>query len=248
MYQIGRNAHIDHLRSRRPEISLDSAWEQEAQPAAPAGAKGRERAGGRPAGQGPGAAAAAQARSAAAVPLPGPEIRGDRRPARLQRRSRSRCRCTGRSRSCAATTSDLQGGNAMKCNEARIKIADLLQEGPDGTETERRPRAPAFLPRLLAGVAGAARDLDPPGPPARGAARPEPAPRFLPPAGGQPPRAGRDGAAPAARSPAPAAARPAPGSPRPCAWRPPSWSWPSVSAPASSWAAAGRTAPARSSA
>jgi RNA polymerase sigma-70 factor (ECF subfamily) len=32
MYQIGRNAHIDHLRSRRPEVSLDSAWEQEASP------------------------------------------------------------------------------------------------------------------------------------------------------------------------------------------------------------------------
>jgi RNA polymerase sigma factor (sigma-70 family) len=32
MYQIGRNAHIDHLRSRSPEVSLDSAWEQEASP------------------------------------------------------------------------------------------------------------------------------------------------------------------------------------------------------------------------
>jgi RNA polymerase sigma factor (sigma-70 family) len=32
MYQIGRNAHIDHLRSRSPEVSLDSSWEQEASP------------------------------------------------------------------------------------------------------------------------------------------------------------------------------------------------------------------------
>ena len=30
MYQIGRNAHIDHLRARRPEVSIDSCWEQEA--------------------------------------------------------------------------------------------------------------------------------------------------------------------------------------------------------------------------
>jgi RNA polymerase sigma factor (sigma-70 family) len=32
MYQIGRNAHIDHLRSRRPEISIDEAWEEEGSP------------------------------------------------------------------------------------------------------------------------------------------------------------------------------------------------------------------------
>ncbi len=32
MYQIGRNAHIDHLRSRHPEISIDESWEQEASP------------------------------------------------------------------------------------------------------------------------------------------------------------------------------------------------------------------------
>ena len=28
MYQIGRNAHIDQLRARRPEMPLDEAWEQ----------------------------------------------------------------------------------------------------------------------------------------------------------------------------------------------------------------------------
>ena len=32
MYQIGRNAYIDHLRARRPEISIDEAWEQEPSP------------------------------------------------------------------------------------------------------------------------------------------------------------------------------------------------------------------------
>jgi RNA polymerase sigma factor (sigma-70 family) len=32
MYQIGRNAHIDILRSRRPEIPIDELWEQEASP------------------------------------------------------------------------------------------------------------------------------------------------------------------------------------------------------------------------
>jgi len=28
MYQIGRNAHIDQLRARRPEMPIDDAWEQ----------------------------------------------------------------------------------------------------------------------------------------------------------------------------------------------------------------------------
>lgn len=32
MYQIGRNAHIDHLRSRRPEIPIDEIWSQQASP------------------------------------------------------------------------------------------------------------------------------------------------------------------------------------------------------------------------
>lgn len=32
MYQIGRNAHIDHLRARRPEMSIDEVWEQEPSP------------------------------------------------------------------------------------------------------------------------------------------------------------------------------------------------------------------------
>jgi RNA polymerase sigma factor (sigma-70 family) len=32
MYQIGRNAHIDHLRARRPEIPIDEVWEQEPSP------------------------------------------------------------------------------------------------------------------------------------------------------------------------------------------------------------------------
>ena len=32
MYQIGRNAHIDHLRSRRPEVSIDEIWSQEPSP------------------------------------------------------------------------------------------------------------------------------------------------------------------------------------------------------------------------
>ena len=29
MYQIGRNAHFDQLRARRPEIPIDEVWEQE---------------------------------------------------------------------------------------------------------------------------------------------------------------------------------------------------------------------------
>jgi RNA polymerase sigma factor (sigma-70 family) len=32
MYQIGRNAHIDHVRARRPEIPIDEVWEQEPSP------------------------------------------------------------------------------------------------------------------------------------------------------------------------------------------------------------------------
>lgn len=32
MYQIGRNAHFDQLRARRPEISIDEVWEQEPSP------------------------------------------------------------------------------------------------------------------------------------------------------------------------------------------------------------------------
>jgi len=32
MYQIGRNAHIDHLRSRRPEIPMDEIWAEEPSP------------------------------------------------------------------------------------------------------------------------------------------------------------------------------------------------------------------------
>jgi RNA polymerase sigma-70 factor (ECF subfamily) len=32
MYQIGRNAHIDQLRARRPEIPIDEVWEQEPSP------------------------------------------------------------------------------------------------------------------------------------------------------------------------------------------------------------------------
>jgi len=32
MYQIGRNAHFDHLRARRPEVPLDEIWEQESSP------------------------------------------------------------------------------------------------------------------------------------------------------------------------------------------------------------------------
>jgi RNA polymerase sigma-70 factor (ECF subfamily) len=32
MYRIGRNAHIDHVRSRRPETPIDDVWEQEPSP------------------------------------------------------------------------------------------------------------------------------------------------------------------------------------------------------------------------
>ncbi len=32
MYQIGRNAHIDLLRARRPETPIDEVWEQEPSP------------------------------------------------------------------------------------------------------------------------------------------------------------------------------------------------------------------------
>ena len=32
MYQIGRNAHIDHLRSRRPEVPIDQIWAEEPSP------------------------------------------------------------------------------------------------------------------------------------------------------------------------------------------------------------------------
>lgn len=35
MYQIGRNAHIDHLRSRRPEIPMDEIWSEEPSPQPP---------------------------------------------------------------------------------------------------------------------------------------------------------------------------------------------------------------------
>jgi len=35
MYQIGRNAHIDHLRSRHPEIPIGEAWEKEGSPQPP---------------------------------------------------------------------------------------------------------------------------------------------------------------------------------------------------------------------
>jgi RNA polymerase sigma factor (sigma-70 family) len=46
MYQIGRNAHIDHLRARRPEVSIDSTWEQEAsaQPLPPQKAESEQEA------------------------------------------------------------------------------------------------------------------------------------------------------------------------------------------------------------
>lgn len=33
MYQIGRNAHIDQIRARRPEVPIDEVWEQEPSPA-----------------------------------------------------------------------------------------------------------------------------------------------------------------------------------------------------------------------
>lgn len=32
MYQIGRNAHIDQIRARRPEVPIDEVWEQEPSP------------------------------------------------------------------------------------------------------------------------------------------------------------------------------------------------------------------------
>ena len=32
MYQIGRNAHIDHLRCQRPEIPMDEIWAEEPSP------------------------------------------------------------------------------------------------------------------------------------------------------------------------------------------------------------------------
>ena len=32
MYQIGRNAYIDQLRTRQPEVSIDEAWEQHPSP------------------------------------------------------------------------------------------------------------------------------------------------------------------------------------------------------------------------
>ncbi len=32
MFQIGRNCFIDHWRARRPEVSIDDAWEQEPSP------------------------------------------------------------------------------------------------------------------------------------------------------------------------------------------------------------------------
>jgi RNA polymerase sigma-70 factor (ECF subfamily) len=38
MYQIGRNAHIDQVRARKPEMSIDEVWEQE-----PCAAPGPER-------------------------------------------------------------------------------------------------------------------------------------------------------------------------------------------------------------
>lgn len=33
MYRIGRNAHIDHVRARRPETPIEEVWEQEPSPA-----------------------------------------------------------------------------------------------------------------------------------------------------------------------------------------------------------------------
>lgn len=33
MYQIGRNAHIDHVRAKRPEMPIEEAWEQQPCPA-----------------------------------------------------------------------------------------------------------------------------------------------------------------------------------------------------------------------
>ena len=33
MYQIGRNAHIDQVRARKPEVPIDEVWEQEPSPA-----------------------------------------------------------------------------------------------------------------------------------------------------------------------------------------------------------------------
>ncbi|HOW44830.1 MAG TPA: RNA polymerase sigma factor, partial [Candidatus Aminicenantes bacterium] len=38
MYQIGRNAHIDQVRARKPEVPIDEVWEQE-----PSSAPGPER-------------------------------------------------------------------------------------------------------------------------------------------------------------------------------------------------------------
>ena len=38
MYQIGRNAHIDQVRARKPEVPIDEVWEQE-----PSAAPGPER-------------------------------------------------------------------------------------------------------------------------------------------------------------------------------------------------------------
>jgi RNA polymerase sigma factor (sigma-70 family) len=32
MYQVARNAHIDHLRSRRPETPIDAVWEEQPSP------------------------------------------------------------------------------------------------------------------------------------------------------------------------------------------------------------------------
>ena len=68
----------------------------------------------------------------------------------------------------------------MTCEETRKNIPELLAAGLPAARRRPAQGTPEFLLLLLAGMAGAAGNLDPPGHPARRAAGPGPAPQFLP--------------------------------------------------------------------
>ena len=79
LFQIARNAHIDHLRKQKPALSLDEQYRRDAQPRAPARSRLRNRPGGgaRPPRARP--PARPETGDPRPLPLPEPQAPGDRR-------------------------------------------------------------------------------------------------------------------------------------------------------------------------
>jgi RNA polymerase sigma factor (sigma-70 family) len=148
LFQIGRNAYLDHLGRRKNE----AAWPAEAPEAAsPDAAPDRlmeEKAGNRAAAPGAGRAAAGEEGSARDEPLSGFEIRGNRRCIAVRGRHGEGARLPGVARTGRPFLRLAGGTVVMNCEDFRQQLPECLAGRLAGTAAGASDRAPGRLFRV----------------------------------------------------------------------------------------------------